>query len=200
MLDHRDEALVDLTDVDRGHLVPDTDLPGKTFRDRGRGGRGGGRNLRRPGICAAVGCNQPIPAGSSPTRRFCSKACRFKTAKPRMAARPRSTWPPAITRLQDRLADLEAEAETASVDDLPMVGASSPRRPPGSTPPRFGRWPRRRHSIEAGPATAAARAGGAVFEERLAAEPWLEQHAFGAKLNSCIYAAQAGEQAARKPK
>jgi hypothetical protein len=38
-----------------------------------------------------------------------------------MAARPRSTWPPAITRLQDRLADLEAEAETASVDDLPMV-------------------------------------------------------------------------------
>jgi hypothetical protein len=41
---------------------------------------------------------------------------------------------------------------------------------------------------------------GAVFEERLAAEPWLEQHAFGAKLNSCIYAAQAGEQAARKPK
>jgi hypothetical protein len=70
-------------------------------------------------ICAAPACCQPIPTGSSKTRRFCSQACRYATTKPSMAARPRSTWPPA--RLQDRLAEAEHASEVADADALPRL-------------------------------------------------------------------------------
>jgi hypothetical protein len=72
-------------------------------------------------ICALSGCNRPV---ARRTAAYCGTACRNASLKAQthaQRARPPAAWPAPIKALQDRLAALEGERETADRDRPPVI-------------------------------------------------------------------------------